>query len=677
LIDAGQHSYILPIMQGFVGQKAFTIDTSPEGSKDSIADVKEDVGEVIELQETAAQQGSDIENDESRDFLITLISRRSVERAGLRYLRRGVDEQGHVANAVETEQILSDPAWSPSFGVHSFTQIRGSIPLFFSQSPYTFKPVPTLQHSYPVNHRAFAKHFSHLRERYGDVQVASLVEQTGPEASVGEGYAEHAEKLNSELTNGTSKIDFEWFDFHKICAGMKFEKVSLLMEALQLKLQSFGFTVEKDGKAKHRQSGVLRTNCMDCLDRTNVVQSAAGAWALEAQLSTEKINLDIQRDASTQWFNALWADNGDAISKQYSSTAALKGDYTRTRKRDYRGAINDFGLTLTRYYNNIVNDYFSQMVIDYLLGNVGDSVFEEFEDKMMTADPGVSLRTIRQNAIDTSAKIVIADASEELVGGWTMLTPSNSNTLRTLPLREIVLLLTDAALYAVRFDWNTEKVASFERVDARSIVRARRGTYITSTFTSTQLDPIRNIGVIITYRPTSQNLERYNTRSMSTKAVPRVGEKRFESAEEGTEATLENTTASPDAISNDKSPKAEAAAEPEDANLRSAPSKPSRPPLDPTTSTPNEEFKLLAFKALPARSSRTKPQHGSGGEGPTSEAEVVAEVCAGLAKVLGSGKGNKSSSIVEEGDIIGIQEAKKSVGLLETLGHKVKKLVWA
>lgn len=39
---------------------------------------------------------------------------------------------------------------------------------------------------------------------------------------------------------------------------------------------------------------------------------------------------------------------GDAISKQYSSTRALKGDYTRTRKRDYRGAINDLGLTLSR-----------------------------------------------------------------------------------------------------------------------------------------------------------------------------------------------------------------------------------------------------------------------------------------------------------------------------------------
>lgn len=33
----------------------------------------------------------------------TIISRRSVHRAGVRYLRRGIDEKGHVANFVETE----------------------------------------------------------------------------------------------------------------------------------------------------------------------------------------------------------------------------------------------------------------------------------------------------------------------------------------------------------------------------------------------------------------------------------------------------------------------------------------------------------------------------------------------------------------------------------------------
>lgn len=136
---------------------------------------------------------------------------------------------------------------------------------------------------------------------------------------------------------------------------MKFENVSILMNTLGAKLDDFGETTELNSVIEKTQSGILRTNCMDCLDRTNVVQSATGQRALEKQLKAEGIEVDLLTDTSTQWFNTLWADNGDAISRQYSSTAALKGDFTRTRRRNYRGAINDLGLTLSRYYNNIVN----------------------------------------------------------------------------------------------------------------------------------------------------------------------------------------------------------------------------------------------------------------------------------------------------------------------------------
>jgi hypothetical protein len=93
---------------------------------------------------------------------------------------------------------------------------------------------------------------------------------------------------------------------------------------------------------------------MDCLDRTNVVQSATARRALELQLKTEGIDLSLQEDQTTQWFNTLWADNGDAISKQYASTAALKGDFTRTRKRDLKGALNDMGLSISRFYSGYV-----------------------------------------------------------------------------------------------------------------------------------------------------------------------------------------------------------------------------------------------------------------------------------------------------------------------------------
>ena len=66
--------------------------------------------------------------EETNEFRLILISRRSRFHAGTRFKRRGVDEQGRCANYVESEQILK-------FNQHvvSFVQVRGSIPVYWSQ----------------------------------------------------------------------------------------------------------------------------------------------------------------------------------------------------------------------------------------------------------------------------------------------------------------------------------------------------------------------------------------------------------------------------------------------------------------------------------------------------------------------------------------------------------------
>jgi len=51
-----------------------------------------------------------------------------------RYLKRGVNEKGRVANDVETEQIVFEEAQDGNPGrISSVVQNRGSIPLFWSQ----------------------------------------------------------------------------------------------------------------------------------------------------------------------------------------------------------------------------------------------------------------------------------------------------------------------------------------------------------------------------------------------------------------------------------------------------------------------------------------------------------------------------------------------------------------
>lgn len=51
--------------------------------------------------------GRKISVEAEKKLTVTLISRRSIHCAGVRYLKRGIDEDGHVANFVETEVVLT------------------------------------------------------------------------------------------------------------------------------------------------------------------------------------------------------------------------------------------------------------------------------------------------------------------------------------------------------------------------------------------------------------------------------------------------------------------------------------------------------------------------------------------------------------------------------------------
>lgn len=49
------------------------------------------------------------------------------------------------------------------------------------------------------------------------------------------------------------------------------------------------FAISKDGNVLSQQEGVFRTNCIDCLDRTNVVQGLLARIILETQLTVSHI----------------------------------------------------------------------------------------------------------------------------------------------------------------------------------------------------------------------------------------------------------------------------------------------------------------------------------------------------------------------------------------------------
>lgn len=284
-----------------------------------------------------------------------------------------------------------------------------------------------------------------------------------------------------------------------------------------------------------------------------------------------------------------------------------------------------------------MNDYFSQAAIDFLVGNVTSLVFEDFEENMMSGDPAISMQKLRQQAIDVSQKLVVADDHEELIGGWTLLTPQIPNTVKSMPFEESVLLLTDAALYACRWNWETEKVSSFERVDLSHILTIKYGTYITSTLSAAQADPDRNVGFVINYAVGTADITRVNTRSLSSVQY------RSEKDLSGGSPVSPRVTGLVGLIG---------------GRLPAAPNR------------------VLAFKALPAKSSFTD-------DAPrVSEIEQIKTICsevermALLSQIVESGTERKKD-LIKHGDIISLAEARKGTGILEQLGHSLKKMVWA
>ncbi|KAH8360019.1 hypothetical protein KR093_010212 [Drosophila rubida] len=294
-------------------------------------------------------------------FTLALVSRRSRHRAGTRYKRRGVDEKGNCANYVETEQILS-------FRHHqlSFTQVRGSVPIFWSQPGYKYRPPPRLDRGVAETQEAFDLHFTKELSIYKRVCIVNLVEQSGKEKLIGDSYAHHVIKYDNEL------LIYVTFDFHDYCRGMRFENVSALIDAVGPEAGAMGFHWRDQRGMICNQISVFRVNCMDCLDRTNVVQTALGKAVLESQLVKLGLSPPYSPipDQLKSPFMVLWANNGDIISRQYAGTNALKGDYTRTGERKISGMMKDGMNSANRYFIQKFADSFRQCIIDLMQGDL-------------------------------------------------------------------------------------------------------------------------------------------------------------------------------------------------------------------------------------------------------------------------------------------------------------------
>ncbi|XP_043106168.1 synaptojanin-1 isoform X9 [Puntigrus tetrazona] len=295
-----------------------------------------------------------------------VISRLSSERAGTRFNVRGTNDDGQVANFVETEQVifLDDR-------VSSFIQIRGSIPLFWEQPGIQVGSHRVkLSRGFEANAPAFERHFSALRRLYGKQVIINLLGMKEGEHMLSKAFQSHLKA--SEHSNAVRMLNF---DYHQMVKGGKTEKLnSVLKPQISKFLEECGFFYYSGETGIQRcQGGTIRSNCLDCLDRTNSVQAFIALEMLPKQLEDMGLTEKPQLVARFQEvFRTMWSTNGDSISKIYAGTGALDG-------KAKGGKLKDGARSVTRTIQNNFFDSSKQEAIDIL--RLGSTLNSDLADK--------------------------------------------------------------------------------------------------------------------------------------------------------------------------------------------------------------------------------------------------------------------------------------------------------
>jgi hypothetical protein len=330
----------------------------------------------------------------NRDFLFCLIARRSRHRVGTRYFTRGIDGNGNVANFNETEQIVlldpMDDTKSMRGRVDgrerlSFVQIRGSVPVYWAEiNNLRYKPDLQIM-DIPDTVGSYRQHMHQLVDTYGSVYSLNLVNQKGYEKPVKEAFETVVNVTNNTDRQLAEQTKYIYWDFHAQCKGMRFDRIESLVGDLQGLLLEDGWyhsvapapsgvgSSSGPTKVLSVQKGVIRSNCMDCLDRTNVSQAAFAKWALNQQLRQAGI-ISVKEGVEDHpefmlIFRNVWADHADGVSKAYAGTGALKTDFTRTGKRTKEGLLQDGINSVMRYVKNNFFDGDRQDSYDLITGS--------------------------------------------------------------------------------------------------------------------------------------------------------------------------------------------------------------------------------------------------------------------------------------------------------------------
>ncbi|CCG83890.1 protein of unknown function [Taphrina deformans PYCC 5710] len=319
-----------------------------------------------------------------KSVYITLIARRSRHFAGARFLKRGANEKGFVANDVETEQIISEQLITPFHNAKgelcdrytSFVQHRGSIPLNWTQNVDGVNPKPPIElNVVDPFFSAAALHFDHMFSRYGTpVVVINLVkarERTPRETLLLKEFSEAIAYLN-QFIPAEHKLRYVAWDMSRASKSRDQEVIGTLEKIAQDAMTDTKF-FHSGEKNMRLQSGVSRTNCIDCLDRTNAAQFVIGKHAMSMQLHALGLvpdPSDVKYDCdAVSMMIEMYHDHGDTIALQYGGSHLVNTMETYRKLNQWHSHSRDMIESIRRFYHNSFLDAQRQDAINLFLGN--------------------------------------------------------------------------------------------------------------------------------------------------------------------------------------------------------------------------------------------------------------------------------------------------------------------
>ncbi|KAL9658605.1 hypothetical protein ABK040_006142 [Willaertia magna] len=333
---------------------------------------------------------------------LCIICRKSCLNPGTRYFARGLNDKSSPGNEYEVEQVL----WRNIEGNITFSSYvwrRGTVPIHWSsQINSAVQDANIVISEKPYENIDI--YYKRLIDRYNQSPITIInllrAKEVHPEEANLTFHFKESLKVVKKLIaiDQLEMLEFDWHTIHKV-EGVD-GAVKKLWELSSPKIRNNGVSTGilrvtsnnaiVDMKLWKKQNGIIRVNCADSLDRTNLVCFFISIQVIAEQCrqlgvslcdpngdfseSYKSLDYSLQQVRDTFDPNILlklaeiYVNVGDVCAKLYTNTVAMHTSPMREFAQHLGAAPNNTKLIVERRIQNVLKDKVRQQQYEMFLG---------------------------------------------------------------------------------------------------------------------------------------------------------------------------------------------------------------------------------------------------------------------------------------------------------------------